>query len=87
MEPSRLVWIVVAALALVALTLSVTRKKRALYMVVKGAEGFGDRLQCLLQAIRYARKSDRRRGGGGGGPPTPPPRAPGLGAFLDLVGL
>jgi len=60
MEPSRLVWIVVAALALVALTLSVTRKKRALYMVVKGAEGFGDRLQCLLQAIRYARKSDRR---------------------------
>ena len=56
----RLVWIVVAALALVALTLSVTRKKRALYMVVKGAEGFGDRMQCLLQAIRYARKSDRR---------------------------
>ena len=54
-------WIIlIAALALVALTLSVTRKPRVLYMVVKGAEGFGDRLQCLLQSIRYARRSGRR---------------------------
>ena len=29
------------------------------FVVFKGAQGFGDRLQCLLQAIRYARASQR----------------------------
>jgi hypothetical protein len=57
---ARMWCMLVAALVLVALTLSVTRKPRVLYMVVKGAEGFGDRTQCLLQSIRYARRSGRR---------------------------
>ena len=29
------------------------------FVVLKGVQGFGDRLQCLLQAIRYARATDR----------------------------
>ena len=29
------------------------------FVVLKGVQGFGDRLQCLLQAIRYARATER----------------------------
>jgi hypothetical protein len=49
----------VCLLALVALVLSTRRQPKRTYVIVKGAEGFGDRLQCLLQAVRYAKRTSR----------------------------
>jgi hypothetical protein len=51
---------VVVVLAVVALVLSTKRRARPeTYVLVKGAEGFGDRMQCLLQAVRYAKRTAR----------------------------
>ena len=50
----------VVVLAVVALVLSTKRRaKPEMYVLVKGAEGFGDRMQCLLQAVRYAKRTAR----------------------------
>ena len=35
------------------------RYKSEKYTLLKGCEGFGDRLQCLLQAIEYCKKTGR----------------------------
>ena len=52
--------VVVVMLAVVALVLSTKRRARPdTYVLLKGAEGFGDRIQCLLQAIRYAERTGR----------------------------
>ena len=37
----------------------VMRYKSEKYTLLKGCEGFGDRLQCLLQAIEYCKKTGR----------------------------
>ena len=52
--------VVVVVLAVIALVLSTRKRaKPEMYVLVKGAEGFGDRMQCLLQAVRYAKRTAR----------------------------
>jgi hypothetical protein len=55
-----MVLIALAFIALLALGSSPATRQSPNYILLKGAEGFGDRMQCLLQAIRYARRSSRR---------------------------
>ena len=50
---------IVVILAVAALVLSSRRAQPTRYVLVKGAEGFGDRMQCLLQALRYAKRTSR----------------------------
>lgn len=53
-----LVIVIVIVIVIVAMIVIAIMRPRK-YVVLKGAEGFGDRLQCLLQAMRYAKKTGR----------------------------
>jgi hypothetical protein len=59
-RPTTIAAFVIAAIAVFVLSLAVSTSPLRSYVLLKGAEGFGDRLQCLLHAIRYARRSNRR---------------------------
>lgn len=46
-------------LILIAAVISIILSRPHRFVVFKGSQGFGDRLQCFLQVIRYAKVTDR----------------------------